>query len=217
MYIKSIELCSANIQQTAGFYTTTLQLPLLHQSSKGVTFAAGNTLLTFKQYTQPASPVYHFAFNISPNQLAAAVGWAREKLALLPVTPGNIIADFEQWHAHAFYCYDNNGNILEFIARHDLPEAATTAFSGAAVLSISEIGIVTDNVSGCMQQLMTECGLPVFARQPPKENFTALGDDHGLLIISESNRHWFPTEVPAQRFPVKVVLQQGGHTRELTV
>ena len=49
-----------------------------------------------------------------------AFAWANKKVELIPITPTSNIADFKNWNAKAFYFYDNNQNIVEFIARFDL-------------------------------------------------------------------------------------------------
>ena len=69
------------------------------------------------------------------------------------------IAQFENWNANAVYFYDNNGNILEFIARHDLQNNQFTPFNSESILNISEIGIVSEAPLELANQLIDKHGL----------------------------------------------------------
>lgn len=218
MNIEEVQLYSNDIAATAAFYEHTLQLPVSHNNDGSIRITAGQSALHFVQGNDRQQPVYHFAFNIPQNQLADAIDWAKGKVQLLPVASGDhIVADFERWNAHAVYFFDNNGNILEWIARHDLPNASAEPFSGKAVHCISEIGIATDHVAAFADELMHTYQVPVFSRQPRLEQFIALGDDNGLFIISATGRHWFPTHIPAARFPAAIRFNDGTGTKELVV
>lgn len=213
MNIKEINLYTNDIAATTTFYTTKLQLPILRQSSNSISFQAGASVLTFEQQTTILHPVYHFAFNITPDFLEDAISWLQQITHLLPVTDNNYIATFDNWNAQAVYFYDNNGNLLELIARHDLPKEATNF----AITGISEIGIAAAAVPEYADQLIDTWHLPVFAKQPRMEAFTALGDDHGLLIIAAQGRNWFPTQIPAQPFPATVTIEYNGETNSFAL
>lgn len=208
MNIKEISIYTNDIVQTTAFYTTKLQLPILRQSSNSISFQAGTSVLTFEQQTAITHPVYHFAFNITPDLLEEAIAWLQQITTLLPVTADSHIATFDNWNAHAVYFFDNNGNLLELIARHDLPKEANTL----TIINISEIGIAAAAVPAYADQLISTWHLPVFAKQPRMEAFTALGDDNGLLIIAAQGRNWFPTQIPAQPFPATVTIEHNGET-----
>jgi catechol-2,3-dioxygenase len=157
------------------------------------------------------TPVYHFAFNIPPDKFGQALAWMESKVELLDITPGIKIADFVNWNAKSIYFNDNNGNILEFIARYDLAgNGQASVFSAESIISISEIGIASDNVTLECDELMAAYDIPLFTRQPRQNNFTVLGDDHGLLIFSSKDRNWYPTQTRAQRYPVKLIIASNG-------
>jgi catechol-2,3-dioxygenase len=212
MHIKEIVVSTNNISQTKSFYTDTLQFKVSHQTDTCVSFNAGTSILTFQQDDQVPDPVYHFAFNIPQHQLQEAMNWLTGKAQLLPITDNNTIADFSHWNANAIYFYDNNGNLLEFIARHDLVNDTNAPFFASSIECISEIGLVADQVPAYTDHLITTYQLSVYAKQPRNDKFTALGDDHGLLIIVEAGRNWFPTTIPAGKFPVKIVIGNGSNT-----
>lgn len=201
MKIKEIKLATNDLSQTVSFYTQTLGLTILQQTDKDVRLIAGASILTFTQNSTTTKPIYHFAFNIPHNQLAEATDWLLgQNIPLLPVTPDTNIADFSNWNANAIYFHDNNGNLLEFIARHDLNNNSNTPFSAASIQCISEIGLAVPNVPAYTAQL----DVTFYTKQPPLEKFAALGDDEGLLIIAEEKRNWFPTNIPAEQFPLEV-------------
>jgi catechol-2,3-dioxygenase len=154
-------------------------------------------------------PVYHFAFNIPENKFEEALERTSKQVSLLPVEPDRFVADFEAWNAKAFYFYDNNGNILEYIVRFDLRNPINKPFSGLEINSIDEIAVVTGNVEELAKRLVKKCDTELFSKQPLRDNFAAVGDDHGLLIISEENRHWYPTETPARKYFSEIKIRSG--------
>jgi hypothetical protein len=108
------------------------------------------------------------------------------------------VANFESWNAKAIYFYDNNENILEFIARYDLDNATDILFDISSIQSISEIGIVADSPLILANKLVEENNLFFFAKSLKSEQFVTLGDDNGLFIIVETKRNWYPTEQQAE-------------------
>jgi hypothetical protein len=155
--------------------------------------------------------IYHFAFNIPNNQVKEGLAWAAERFKMISLPDGKPIAGFDNWHASAFYFYDHEGNILEFLARHDLPNASDQQFSETSILGISEIAVVTDDVRSFCRKMRSETSIPDFAKQPPHDNFSVLGNDEGLIIVSETGRHWYPTEICSEKALTKVRFQQGGN------
>lgn len=74
---------------------------------------------------------------------------------------------------------------------------------------------ITGDVVGLANELSTRLGLSVF-RQQPNENFTPVGDDHGLLILPAKDRIWKPDSgVPAKLLPVKVRGEANGKRWEV--
>lgn len=215
MDIQEIIIQTNNLNETRTFYSQVLGMDILIELDQSVSFRAGSSVLTFQQGSSSGHPAYHFAFNIPENQIQDAINWAHGKVELLAVTPKSNIADYQSWNAHAIYFTDNNGNVLEFIARHDLKNASATAFTAATIECISEIGLVTDDVPNFTDQLMAAYSLTLFSKQPRQTNFAALGNDHGLFIIVGADRCWYPTNIPSKRFPLKVVIGKGATNQVL--
>lgn len=203
MNITQLELFTGDIQATIAFYERIPGLLQFEQTTTSVTFKAGNTRLVFSHHSS-LRPVYHIAFTIASNKLEAAMAAVSDQLPLLETMEGSTLADFPNWNAASFYFMDNNDNILEYIARYSLDNAATGPFTAADVCNISEVGLVTEDVPALATYIQQTYDLPVYARQPPATHFTALGDDEGLLILAARNRNWYPTSLPAEIYPLNI-------------
>lgn len=214
MKLEQIQIQTNNIQQTASFYQDILNLCILEKDLNTLTIQAGNSILKFVENPQFKS-IYHFAFNIPENKLNEAIEWCKNKVDLIFIEDQNVITNFENWNANAVYFYDNNGNLLEFIARHDLNNAQEEAFSSKAILNISEIGIVNENPLELGNQLIEKYGLEFFSKNANSEKFAVLGNDEGLLILVQPNRNWYPTQTPSESNATKILLENKGNQIEL--
>ena len=214
MKLEQIQIQTNNIQETTAFYQDILDLPIIEKNSKWVTIQAGNSILKFIE-NAAFNSIYHFAFNIPENKLDEATEWCKNKVGLIVIEDQNVIANFETWNANAVYFYDNNGNLLEFIARHDLDNTATENFSSKSILNISEIGIVTENPLELGNQLIEKHALEFFSKNNNSDVFSALGNDEGLLIIVKPNRNWYPTQTPSQSNPTEIRIQNNENIFEL--
>ena len=93
------------------------------------------------------------------------------------------VVDYRQWNAHSVFFLDPAGNILEYIARHDLKNADTSPFSWADMLHVSEIGLVVDDVTATAEALK---GMAAVAQYKGGDgDFMAMGDEYGLLLPHE--------------------------------
>ena len=209
MNILELQLLSSDIHQTQKFYHEILGLPIIHADDLSIKISAGQSTLQFKKVNDQ-NPFYHFAFNIPANKFEEAFDWASKKVELIPVTTTSAIADFKTWNAKAFYFYDNNQNIVEFIARFDQLNHSDKDFEGSSISSISEIGIVVDNAKTYSQQLLNEHDLNFFSRQAPQGDFVAIGDDNGLFIVVNNKRNWYPTSKPSEKFWSAIKIEQNG-------
>lgn len=209
MKLEHIQIQTSNIKETAAFYQDILGLSIIENDSEYITIKAGNSILKFIENPQLKS-IYHFAFNIPTNKLDDAIQWCKDKVNLITIEDQNVITHFENWNAHAVYFYDNNGNLLEFIARHDLNNAQTEEFSSKSILNISEIGIVNENPLELGNQLIAEHDLSFFSKNNNSEVFAAIGDDEGLLILVRPNRNWYPTQTPSENNKTDIRLENNG-------
>src|SRR5437588_714904 len=123
MKILAIELQSANPAATLQFYTKILGVEAIHVSDTQLRFKVGHSELAFTK-TELDHPYYHFAIEVPNNQLDDVAEWLDNYVMWIRQPDGGLIADFKAWNAQSIYCYDNNHNILEFIARFDSATAS---------------------------------------------------------------------------------------------
>ncbi|WP_207513752.1 VOC family protein [Longitalea luteola] len=212
--IREIEILAADLQAIKTFYGGILELQALAAPTGYAAFQVGETKLIFRE-TSDMDPYYHLAIDIPHNKLYDAYHWMQNKAALLPVQHETVFTQFMNWNAQSFYFFDRNGNLLEFICRYDVPNSSTQQFSSRSFQYVSEIGIVTNNVMEQVKELGERYGLQPYEKQPVLENFAAVGDEEGLLIVSMEGRNWFPTEKPAGRFFTRVVMDDAARKGRL--
>ena len=203
MNITYLELPTKDLIAQRNFYSHVLELPV-HVSDERVEVQAGETDLIFMQADPDFDGAYHFAFNIPENQFHAAKAWILERIPLLHDENEQDEFTSESWNSQSVYFKDVAGNVLEFIARHNLKNEVEAEFEGAHILNVSEIGLPSEDVMAFARDLCSTWGISVF-KQEPNETFTPVGDDRGLFILPIKNRIWIPNSgVPAKLLPVKV-------------
>jgi catechol 2,3-dioxygenase-like lactoylglutathione lyase family enzyme len=202
MFITSIDLDTPDLSQARAFYTQTLGLHLRQETADSFTVQAGATALTFR--ASGAQPLlYHFAFTVPFNKWSQAKTWLKARTTLLE---GDGRDEFASARVRTRSCYfpDAAGNILEFIAREDLPTQADDDFGPADVAHISEMGLVVDDVPSAVRRLRTSLGTEVY-RDSSFEDFAQVGDINGVLVLAKRGRLWAPDErQPAVVSPVRL-------------
>ncbi|WP_299433429.1 hypothetical protein [uncultured Aquimarina sp.] len=207
--IKSIRLLTSTpISQMKAFYVEKLGLSLAYEKEdKEITFVAGKSTITFiKIDSTLGDPWYHFAFNIPENKLRKARAWQLEKTDLIP-TPKRArdpnfpddVRHFRNWNAHSIFFWDPAGNLLEYIARHDLKNSSSGAFTSRDILNVSEIAFVVDDQHKESEILHQKLALDVY----PKDSsfWWAMGDQNGLLLCIPK-RIWGENTDQPKRFDV---------------
>lgn len=216
MNILELEILTDDLTETEKFYSEILELPIRSKSKNSISFLAGQSILTFIK-SEKQNPTYHFAFNIPQNKFEEAMNWATVKFDLIKNSEFSTVTTFENWNAKAFYFYDNNRNILEFIARFDLENNSKDTFTSSSIQSISEVGIVTDEPLNYGENLVADNDITFFHKGPKRDDFVALGNDGGLFVIAKTNRNWYPTNDPAQKHWTRIKITTNNSTKELSV
>jgi catechol 2,3-dioxygenase-like lactoylglutathione lyase family enzyme len=186
--ILELRLKTRKLDDLRRFYPQTLGLPLVRDAVRSITVQAGSTAIVFDAVDEN-EPFYHFAFNIPENKLAAAKQWLKPRCPLIKRPNGLDEYDFASWNANAIYFLDPAGNILEFIARHDLKNASAGEFTEKDILYASEIALVVDDVAATIAAAERELQMKTFAHSASTE-FAAVGTDQRLLIIVKRGRPW---------------------------
>lgn len=242
--IREIRLLTrVSLDAMKDFYGNRIGFPVVSQDEEQVTFQAGATRLVFRvtaaveprpeggrvdaSGTSTGEPMYHFAFNIPENKIRAARDWQRERTSLVPTPPHLVdpaypddVRHFANWNAHSIFFFDPAFNIVEYIARHELDNAARNAdeFGVEDILCASEIGLVVDEASRAdiAGRVGTGLGLHEY---PRGSDPWAMGDAHGLLLVlGRLGELWGEnTETPVRwgAFPTEVVIQGAASTADM--
>jgi catechol-2,3-dioxygenase len=202
MLLQRLTLYTPNIERTIDFYGHTLKFPLLMRSLQSVTFKVGRTRLTFSRRDN-VKP-YHFAINIPSNKEGDVLNWLREKVKLIP-HQGEELIHWPEWNAKSIYCYDQDNNIVEFIARKNLEITESMPFIPTQILGISEIGMAVVNIEETYNKLKEVYEVPLYFNE--NNLFCAAGDETGMFIIlNKAQSGWFPNNDKA--YPADFILQQ---------
>ncbi len=205
--------CAAPLAEMRDFYHGQLGLPVLEEADGKLTLG-GATRLTFdRSQPEQGRPFYHFAFNIPENKILLAREWQLKRTRIIQPPkhlrdssfPGDIVA-FRNWNAHSIFFWDPAGNVVEYIARHDLANAAPGPFTGDDLLYVSEIGLVSDDVDSVAAELKATFELEQY--RGGSAAFRAIGDEHGLFLAMKRGRPLgFGEARSADVFPVEARLR----------
>jgi catechol 2,3-dioxygenase-like lactoylglutathione lyase family enzyme len=221
--IRRLELASsAPVAEMKEFYHQVLGLRVSDEKADRLTVAAGGTPITFVTSTaDDGKPFYHFAFNIPENKIVAAHGWQKKRTPLLPIPktlrdpkyPDDVV-DYSHWNAHSIFFFDPAGNVVEYIARHDLKNAAPGEFGSADILYASEIAFVVDDVAATAAKLKEVAGVASY--KGASDQFAAVGDERGLLLVMKRGRvisFDSPEKKAVSVFPTTVAVRGGRRAR----
>jgi catechol-2,3-dioxygenase len=192
MQIHELRLPTTHLDAQLAFYRDVMSLPVVASGAGHFAVQAGATRLIFTTEGE-AAPVYHFAFNVPRNGFPSACAWIEARVPLIADAKGATTWHSDGWNADMLYFYDPAGNIVEFIARQTLDYERPTPFSSADIQCISEIGWAVDDVRATVTHLSARLRIPTYDGEG-SDSFSALGDEHGLLILVRKGRAWFPTQ-----------------------
>lgn len=206
--IAGVEIETADVHELARFYADVLGLPVAREDPGCCAVTVGTTVLRLRQAAPGTEPAYHIAFAVPEDAIEAARDWlAGRGVAPIPVD-GDPVVDFPAWNAHAVYFEDPAGNVLELIARHDLPNADPAPFGPHSMLRIDEVGLPTRDVAAVVAELGLRLGALPYGRG--SADFQAVGDPRGLAIVVTAGRGWFPTGRPAGLHGTRLTLRGGA-------
>ena len=191
-----LQMAAAVMPAMKAFYGKTLDLRLVNERTDRFTVEAGETKITFVSTSDSSdgrAPFYHFAFNIPENKILKALEWQKARTPMLSIperlrTPGypSEVADSRQWNAHSVFFLDPGGNVVEYIARHDLKNSDASPFSWADILYASEIGLVVDDVASAANAVKATAALDHY--KAANADVTAIGDEWGMLLLMKRGR-----------------------------
>ena len=206
MLLQEVKLITGNLQECRLFYAGQLGLEIVDTTPSGISFRVGTCLMHFSEVTG-SRPLYHLAFSIPNDLFAEALTWLDTRTTILPYTPESVIADFTNWNAKAFYFRDAGGNILECITHFDHHTYRHGPFSAEHFLSLMEVGLPVDDVTVTCANLHDQYQIPYYRKGPRLRDFSVMGDEEGMLIVTKKGRGWLPTQETAEPFPVSLALK----------
>ena len=202
------------LEEMRVFYAEKIGFTVISETPRAFSIQAGLTRIDFSEAEKGTRPFYHFAFNITENKIRSAYAWQSARTPIMTISanlqadgyPEGIV-DFSHWNAHAVYFLDPAGNVVEYIARHDLQNPSAGGFSTKDILYASEIALIVDDVDAAAASVGAVAGVEPY--RGGDEQFRALGDEHGLLLIMKRGRvlNFRPEskEKASQIFPTEVV------------
>lgn len=191
MHLISVSLPVRDLTSAAAFYRDVLGLDVTSTAHTAHVRVGATRLELRADKADPAA--HHLAVTIPTGKFAAAKAWLRERVNLLLDSNGH--DEFEtspNWNAHSVYFEGPENAVLELIERRDLANTRNGTFSPADLLSISEVGIAVPDVMAAAQSLQRSAEIAPYGNDPSND-FAAIGDVHGLLILVSPGRTWFPT------------------------
>lgn len=202
--IGELRLQTNKMDEIQTFYSADLGLPT-HRDGERLTVDAGSTRIVFAA-VNVGEPFYHVAFNIPENKLDHARRWQKQRTEL--VRKGNAeVVHFSKWNADSVFFRDPAGNLLEYIARHNLDNRSDGQFSATDILYASEIGLVVDDVPKTVAAAKNELDFNIY--RDNSASFASIGDEHALLIAVKRDRKWFPArQRPAKAFPLAATIRK---------
>jgi hypothetical protein len=151
----------------------------------------GETELEF--VAAESEPFYHFAFLAPLARFDELLAATAEPLP--DPDTGEVVFDFENWDAKAFYFHDPAGNIVEVIAHNGLDEQG-----------LSELGLVGE--PRALAEGLQQLGLELWDGTLEEEGRLAfLGERGHTLILAPPGRGWMPTGRAAEPHPVEAELE----------
>lgn len=200
MKIERLIIYCSDLAKQIEFYQRILQVQVLSQTTNTAEFKIGISVLELHESSH--FHPYHFAINIPSNQEHEALQWLKKRVEVLKHHGAELI-DFVNWNAKSIYFYDADSNIVELIARKNLPNMSSIPFDSMAFSEISEIGLAVDDVSAAYTHLNAIGEVPLYYGN--LDWFCAVGDEHGLgIIINKHKKGWMPRNDVAYTADCKV-------------
>lgn len=198
--IKCATLYTDKLKAMKRFYGNLLELDMVESTDEMFTVRVGESQLTFKQSAEPA--FYHYAINIPGNQFSMMKYWVQDRVTFNR-EEGRDEVYFPSFDADSMYFEDPAGNVVELIGRRkrDLFGDLTKE----SFLNISEIGMVTPNISEVGEQLQ-DLGIPLRGGtdvDPDDLNFLGRGDTY--IVLVPPGRRWYFSKKSSHTFPLELM------------
>jgi catechol 2,3-dioxygenase-like lactoylglutathione lyase family enzyme len=218
--IAQITLASADPAAQAAFWSDTLGLPV-RESDGATEVLLRRSTIRFEQAAGDPDPRYHFAINVPGSTIEQAAAWLGERQELLefhddPDEEEGATVVHTDRGASAFYFLDGAGNVVELISNPFLDDEPEARFGPESLLEIAEIGVATADTGATRSAVEDVFAAGVLWGGSDPSRLTAIGDDHGVVIVAPVGRGWIPVGLPAEPLPTTIVAE-GPRSAELTL
>jgi catechol 2,3-dioxygenase-like lactoylglutathione lyase family enzyme len=219
MRIHQVTLACCDLTAQSAFWGDTLSLPVTAHGDSALEVQLRSSVIRFERALAGTDPRYHFAINIPPDSIIDAAAWAAERHRLLAFhgdpdeADGATIVHTDRG-ASTLYFLDAGGNVVELISSPHLDPIADEPFGPASLLEIAEIGIATSDTPVTRAAVQEAFGTGVLWGGREESLLTAIGDDHGVVIVAPVGRGWIPVGLPARPLPTTIVAA-GPRPREV--
>ena len=105
----------------------------------------------------------------------------------------------------ALYFLDGGGNVVELIDNPHLTNGSNAPFGPESLIEIAEIGLATADTQATRALIQEVLSAGVLWGGQDGSLLTAIGDDHGVVIVAPTGRGWIPVGLPAQPLPTTIV------------
>jgi catechol 2,3-dioxygenase-like lactoylglutathione lyase family enzyme len=205
-----LTLATGDVAGQSAFWGGTLGLPVRRCADDAIEIALQASTIRFEQASPGTDPRYHFAINIPRGSIEAAAAWIEERHELLAFhgdpdeEEGATIAHTDRG-ASALYFLDAAGNIAELIANDHLDYDSDEPFGPDSFLEIAEIGLATADTDATRAAIQDALSSEILWGGREGWLLTAIGDDHGVVIVAPIGRGWIPVGLPARPLPTTIV------------
>jgi len=208
--IFGLTLASRDPASQSAFWGETLELPVRENPGGACEVQLQQSTIRFERAAPGVDARYHFAINVPRGSIAAAAAWIEHRHELLAFhgdpyeEEGATVVRFERG-ASALYFLDGGGNVVELIDNDHLDNDSDALFGPGSLLEIAEIGLATADTDTTRALIQEVLSAKVLWGGEDGSVLTAIGDDHGVVIVAPTGRGWIPVELPARPLPTTVV------------
>jgi catechol 2,3-dioxygenase-like lactoylglutathione lyase family enzyme len=219
--IHGLTLATGDVAGQSMFWGETLGLPVRDGGDGAFEVSLQASTLRFEEASPEADPRYHFAINVPRGSIEEAAAWLEERQELLAFygdpdeEEGATIVHTDRG-ASALYFLDAAGNVVELIANDHLDNGSDATFGPDSFLDIAEIGIATADTQATRAAIQEALSAEILWGGREGWLLTAIGDDHGVVIVAPTGRGWIPVGLPARPLPTTIVAA-APRSREVTL
>lgn len=193
MKILKLTLETTMLEEMKAFYSTILQLPIVHQTETSFTVQVGKSRLVYIHSER--KPYYHVAYRTSDTYFDQMYTLLEKQQLLLPDEEGKTLLF---WKGKQLYFRDSEGNVMEILSRPNPYDEDLGGF-----FDICEVGLPSNNVDE-MSQFLSEINNEFASNS---NTFRFYGDELGVFVLVKEGRPWYPLKRKAQIDPIKIEVE----------